>query len=127
MPLKISQLARLGRLQPRVKKHIERARWLRYCGIGKSGFETATGNKGQNIWWEYEIREAFIKMLPTSLAAAIATVQLRRLAELQDRRQQIWTAYDEGLADIPQIFLPKKSLAGDTTWALHILYPDSQT
>ena len=40
--------------------------------------------------------------------------QLRRLAELQDRRQQIWTAYDEGLADIPQIFLPKKSLAGDT-------------
>ena len=103
-----------GAVTAQREEYIERARWLRYCGIGKSGFENASGNKGQNAWWEYEIREAFIKMLPTNLAAAIATVQLGRLAELQDRRKQIWAAYDEGLAAIPQICLPKKSLPGDT-------------
>ena len=103
-----------GAITAQREEHIERARWLRYCGIGKSGFETATGSKSQDAWWEYEIREAFIKMLPTNIAAAIATVQLRRLAELQDRRKQIWAAYDKGLADIPQICLPKKSLQGDT-------------
>jgi aminotransferase len=103
-----------GAVTARCEEYIERARWLRYCGIGKSGFETVTGSKGQDAWWEYEIREAFIKMLPTNLAAAIATVQLRRLAELQDRRKQIWATYDEGLADIPQIHLPRKSLPGDT-------------
>jgi|TARA_Y100000766_G_scaffold285361_1_gene308201 aminotransferase len=103
-----------GAVTAQKEEHIERARWLRYCGIGKSGFEAATGSTSRNNWWEYEIREAFIKMLPTNLAAAIAIVQLRRIVEMQERRQQIWAAYDEGLADIPEIRLPKKCSPGDT-------------
>jgi dTDP-4-amino-4,6-dideoxygalactose transaminase len=93
-------------------ERIQRAKHLRYCGIGKSGFDTAADG-APNRWWEYAIREPFIKMLPTNLAAAIASVQLTRLNELQERRRAIWQRYDAELSDIDQIVLPAKAGPGD--------------
>ena len=61
----------------RDRNKIERAKILRYCGIGKSGFEAAaTGVGEKSRWWEYNIQEPFIKMLPTNIAAAIGLAQL---------------------------------------------------
>lgn len=91
---------------------IERAKRLRYCGIGKSGFDAATSGLN-HAWWQYEISEAFIKMLPTNIAAAIASVQLQRLEQLQARRQKIWDIYDSELRNIPDIQLPVRAAAGD--------------
>ena len=102
-----------GAISTSKQEYFERARSLRYCGIVKSGFETATSGDRQSCWWEYDIKEPFIKMLPTNLAASIALVQLKRLNSLQSRRQQIWTAYDEGFKDIPEICVPTKALPGD--------------
>ena len=87
---------------------IERAKRLRYCGIGKSGFDAASHGRAER-WWEYEISEAFIKMLPTNLAASIASVQLERLEELQARRQTIWNIYDSELRSIPGLELPMQA------------------
>lgn len=93
---------------------IDRAKVLRYCGIGKSGFESAVADAGKKTrWWEYNIQEPFIKMLPTNMAAAIATVQLERIDELQARRRTIWERYQENLGKIPEVITPADAPAGD--------------
>jgi dTDP-4-amino-4,6-dideoxygalactose transaminase len=95
-------------------KMIERAKVMRYCGIGKSGFDSAMANAGEKArWWEYNIKEAFIKMLPTNLAANIGIAQLDRIDELQKRRKVIWEKYQNAFANIPEIITPKEALGGD--------------
>jgi aminotransferase len=93
---------------------IARAKRLRYCGIGKSGFDAATSGQGHGgRWWEYDIREPFIKMLPTNMAAAIGLVQLKRLDSLQARRRAIWQMYRQELNDLPEVILPQEPGPGD--------------
>lgn len=82
-----------------------KAKKLRYCGIGKSGFDSASESSTCN-WWEYNIGEPFIKMLPTNIHAVVASTQLRRLEELQKKRLQIWQLYDTCLSQLPEISLP---------------------
>lgn len=83
---------------------IERAKSMRYCGIGKSGFESA--GTLDSKWWEYNISEACIKMLPTNIAAAIGIEQLKKIDTLQERRKQIWDYYNANLGSIESIVLP---------------------
>lgn len=86
---------------------IERAKVMRYCGIGKSGFDSAiSNNNGKSRWWEYNIQEPFIKMLPTNLAASIGIAQLDRIDSLQKRREDIWNIYQSEFSGIPGIDLP---------------------
>ncbi|HVE56700.1 MAG TPA: DegT/DnrJ/EryC1/StrS family aminotransferase [Pyrinomonadaceae bacterium] len=86
---------------------IERAKILRYCGIGKSGFEAAAASAGEkNRWWEYNIQEPFIKMLPTNIAGAIGLAQLEKIDDLQAYRKQIWDIYQAEFRDIPWIITP---------------------
>lgn len=89
------------------------AKKMRYCGIGKSGFQQATGNS-QHRWWEYNIGEAFIKMLPTDLEASIGIVQLARLKENQKRRKEIWDTYQQAFKNIDWIICPKEAEADET-------------
>jgi dTDP-4-amino-4,6-dideoxygalactose transaminase len=77
-------------------KKIERAKKLRYCGIGKSGFQ-ASATKAR--WWEYDISDSFPKMLNTDMAAAMGLVQLKRLPEFQKRRRELWKLYDKSLSE----------------------------
>lgn len=89
---------------------IERAKVMRYCGIGKSGFDSAiekANNKSK--WWEYNIQEPFIKMLPTNLAANIGIAQLDKIDALQARRKEIWNIYQHEFSHIPEIITPKNS------------------
>lgn len=104
-----------GGLHANRDKLIERARSLRYCGIGKSGFEAAmSAGDGNARWWEYNIGEPFIKMLPTNVAAAIGLGQLDRLAELQSRRKQIWETYNQLIGRSDRITLPVDSSGEDS-------------
>lgn len=73
---------------------LERARKMRYCGIGKPGFQNLSLNR-KSRWWEYDITEIFIKMLPTDIAASIGLVQLSKLKRLQSRRREIWDRYQD--------------------------------
>lgn len=102
-----------GGVTARDPRLIKRARRLRYCGIGKSGFDAATGGAADRRWWEYDISEAFIKMLPTNMAAAIAGVQLERLDELQARRRSLWEIYDRELGGLAAVTLPPRAAAAD--------------
>ena len=90
---------------------LERATRLRYCGIGKSGFEASTG--GKKRWWEYAITEAHIKMNPSDIAGAIGVAQLAKLDDLQSYRKEIWDRYQEAFKDIGWLKLPIEANEGD--------------
>ena len=103
-----------GGITARDPARIQRARVMRYCGIGKSGFDSAMSTTGANQrWWEYHIQEPFIKMLPTNLAASIGLAQLDRIDALQARRKQIWGTYQSAFADSHEIVTPVESESGN--------------
>jgi aminotransferase len=89
---------------------VKRARQLRYCGIGKSGFE-ASANKDR--WWEYNVAEFFPKMLPSDIAASIGLAQLRKLDSMQDYRKNIWERYQKEFASTPWLKRPVDAPKGD--------------
>ncbi|MBL0130289.1 MAG: DegT/DnrJ/EryC1/StrS family aminotransferase [Chitinophagaceae bacterium] len=96
-----------GGIATRKTELIERAKIMRYCGIGKSGFEAAAASAGEkNRWWEYNIKEPFIKMLPTNIAAAIGLAQLEKIDDLQAWRKKIWDIYQSELKDVSWIIRP---------------------
>jgi aminotransferase len=104
-----------GGITARNPELIERAKVLRYCGIGKSGFEAAVSSAGgKNRWWEYNIQEPFIKMLPTNIAAAIGLAQLERIDSLQARRKQIWDHYQQEFGRFDEITTPQEAPEGDS-------------
>lgn len=92
-------------------QYMERADVLRYCGIGKSGFEAST--HGKDHWWEYNIVEPFIKMNPSDIAAAIGLAQLKKLDDLQSYRKQIWDIYQNEFRKIDWITTPQDAKPGD--------------
>lgn len=103
-----------GGITARKPEAIERARMLRYCGIGKSGFDSALSSAGsKSRWWEYNIQEPFIKMLPTNLAASIGLAQLEKFDDLQRRRKQIWDTYQAELSAVGQLVSPVDAHNGD--------------
>ncbi len=85
---------------------INRAKTLRYCGIGKSGFQNASSGGSAERWWEYDITEPFIKMLPNNISASIGLGQLKKIDSLQDIRANIWKLYNENLSDIDEVITP---------------------
>ena len=87
-----------------------RARQLRYCGIGKSGFE-ASANKDR--WWEYNVTDFFPKMLPSDIAASIGLAQLRKLDAMQSKRRRIWELYQKEFSSLPWLLRPMDAPAGD--------------
>ena len=94
------------------KNIFERAKKLRYCGIGKSGFEeSSSANKA--LWWEYDISESFIKMLPNNISASIGLAQLEKIDKLQKLRKNLWKIYQEEFKDFEHIITPKDSIRND--------------
>lgn len=102
-----------GGITARDKEKIVRAKMLRYCGIGFSGFDSAAAN-AQNRWWEYRIQEHFIKMLPTNIAASIGIAQLDKINELQEYRKKIWKIYDQELSGVEGLICPPDAESYET-------------
>jgi len=100
-----------GGLTAKDPARVTRARQLRYCGIGKSGFE-ASANKDR--WWEYNISDFFPKMLPSDIAASIGLAQLRKLDAMQAVRKKYWEIYQKELAPVSWLSRPVDAPAGDT-------------
>ncbi len=83
---------------------IKRARSIRYCGIAKSGFDTAKGN---NRWWEHNIVDFFPKVIPNDICASIGIAQAKKLDEFQAYRKKIWERYDEEFSGLSWLNIPK--------------------
>jgi dTDP-4-amino-4,6-dideoxygalactose transaminase len=119
-----------GGVTTKNKELIERAKMLRYCGIGKSGFDTAVANsENKSRWWEYNITEPFIKMLPTNITASIGIEQLAKLDQLQAFRRMVWERYQQAFKDIPWIITPVDAAEDEThsyfTYAIRVDNRDS--
>lgn len=93
-----------GGITAKRKELIDKARFLRYCGIGKSGFE-ASVSKGK--WWEYNVIDFFPKMIPDDIGASIGLVQLRKLDTHQAIRKRIWERYQKEFSMVSWLDLPK--------------------
>ncbi len=112
-----------GGITSKHKDWIERAKVLRYCGIGKSGFDAAMSSaQTKKRWWEYNIQEPFIKMLPTNLAANIGLAQLNRIDALQARRKEIWEIYQRELEAVPGLVNPPGPSAVTVTLTSRIAF-----
>ncbi len=93
-----------GGLTAKDPKRLARAKQLRYCGIGKSGFEASAS---KNRWWEYSVTDFFPKMLPSDIAASIGLAQLRKLDKMQGRRKAIWEIYQKEFAKLGWLARPQ--------------------
>jgi dTDP-4-amino-4,6-dideoxygalactose transaminase len=82
----------------------QRARILRYSGIGKSGFEASTNGKSR--WWEYNIVEPFIKMNPSDIHAAVGLEQIESLDRNQSIRKSIWLKYQNAFKELNWLICP---------------------
>lgn len=82
---------------------VAKARTLRYCGIGKSGFEASAS---RDRWWEYQILDFLPKFLPNDILASIGLAQLRKLDTLQAIRKKIWGVYQKEFAVVDWIKRP---------------------
>jgi len=93
-----------GGLTSNQEELIEKAKKLRYCGIEKSGFEASLTSKR---WWEYNVVDFFVKMLPDDIHSSIGLAQLEKLDENQKLRKRIWDIYQEELSKLPWLDMPK--------------------
>jgi aminotransferase len=101
----------------------ERARQLRYCGIGRSAFQAMHSDAGQaSRWWEQDIVEVSGRFAPSDLNAAIGLAQLDRLDALQDRRRRIWARYQDAFRDAPAVLTPQDPGPGERhSWFTYLV------
>lgn len=90
-----------------------RAKKLRYSGIEKSGFSASQTTDSNGKWWEYNISEVFIKMLPSDIMASIGLAQLKKLDSNQKIRKQIWKTYEKAFSSIDSITTPQNEEYGE--------------
>ncbi len=102
--IKNISIGEAGGLTSNQEELIDKAKKLRYCGIGKSGFEASSS---KNRWWEYNIYDFYIKLLPDDIHASIGLAQLKKLDKNQKHRKLIWNIYQEELLKIPWLHIPK--------------------
>lgn len=92
-----------------------RIRVLRYHGIDRDAWKRY--GKGGN--WRYEIIEAGYKNNLSDLQASIGVAQIKRITQLQARREEIARIYNMGLCGYPGIVLPKAGSGITHSWHLY--------
>ena len=102
--IKNISIGEAGGITSNQEELIDKAKKLRYCGIGKSGFEASPS---KNRWWEYDVHDLFIKLLPDDIHASIGLAQLKKLDSNQKLRKNIWDIYQKELSEISWLSLPK--------------------
>ena len=93
-----------GGITSRNEEYIEKAKKLRYCGIDKSGFEASAA---KDRWWEYNIMDFFVKMIPDDISASVGLAQLKKLDKHQEYRKHIWDIYQEEFSKLFWLYLPE--------------------
>lgn len=96
----------------------KRMKLMRLHGIDRDAFDRFRSAQPS---WYYEIVAPGYKYNLTDMAAAIGTVQLRRLPAFLKRRQELAARYNSALAGLPLV-LPANALVGDIhAWHLYVL------
>jgi aminotransferase len=80
-----------------------RARVLRHCGIGGTGYQRR--GAGQR-WWEQDIERASPRTIPNDVSASVGLAQLEKLEVNQARRRELWERYQKALAHVSWLCRP---------------------
>ncbi|MDR2155206.1 MAG: DegT/DnrJ/EryC1/StrS family aminotransferase [Burkholderiaceae bacterium] len=95
-----------------------RMRTMRLHGINRDAFDRF---QSRTPAWYYEVVAPGFKYNMTDIAAALGRVQLQRLPEFVQRRQQLAARYRAELQDLPLI-LPADAPPGEThAWHLYVI------
>ena len=100
-------------------------RWL---GIDKSTWKRVGGYTDESVdsmHWHYEIADLGYKYNMNDLAASIGLAQLKKLPDMNDRRDEIVRRYSQGVADLSHI-RPLIPFDPDNNnyWIYGVRYPD---
>ena len=76
------------------------------------------GTKGG---WHYEVKMAGFKYNMTDIQAAIGIHQIKRIPEIQARREAIVARYESGFRDLSAVELPTSRSYVDHAWHLYVI------
>jgi dTDP-4-amino-4,6-dideoxygalactose transaminase len=98
---------------------MERCRILSLHGMDKDAWKRYT----QHGSWRYEVREPGFKYNMPDVAAAMGLVQLRRLPEMQARRDEIAARYIDAFTGMPGIICQAPPLYHDDrhSWCMFVI------
>jgi perosamine synthetase len=86
---------------PAINSTLRRLRWM---GISKDTYSRSADSKSYS--WYYEVSELGYKGHLSDIPASIGLVQLRRLEDLNGRRRQLLSRYNDALADTDWLETP---------------------
>lgn len=98
-----------GMIITRSPEIAKRCRTMRLHGINRDAFDRYTSKEPA---WYYEVVAPGFKYNLTDVASSIGIHQLRRGAELRDKRATMASRYDTELCDLP-VTLPPRATSGD--------------
>jgi perosamine synthetase len=99
-----------------------RLRRLRWMGIDKDTWRRT--DEASIYAWQYSIGELGYKCHMSDLAAALGLVQLGRLDQLNNRRRQVASMYDDGLEGVPGVQLPVELDYVRSAWHIYAIRHD---
>jgi len=110
--MKILSMADGGALWLRDDAAHRRAWRLRNLGLDSQSGAAKASKAGGGMWWEFTVPEPSPRFDSNDLLAAIGRVQLQKLAGFVERRERIWDAYRQELANVGDLVLPPEPLPG---------------
>jgi dTDP-4-amino-4,6-dideoxygalactose transaminase len=96
---------------------LERARIIGHHGMDKEAWKRFD----QSGSWYYEVVAPGFKYNLTDLQAAIGLIQLDRLASFQQRRRQVYQAYNERLGKLAAIQIPVETADAESSLHLYVI------
>lgn len=101
-------------------EYAEKIRVMSLHGMSKNAWNRYS-DKGS---WYYEVEHAGFKYNMTDIQAAFGLIQLQRLEEMQQKRKQIATTYNEAFKEVPGLQIPYDDEAHRHAWHLYVLRID---
>lgn len=98
-------------------EYVERARLFSLHGMSRDAWKRY-GAEGS---WFYEVVEAGFKYNMTDIQAAMGLVQLKRLEDLQNRRYEVVTRYQQAFASVSAVQTPIERPNVKHAWHLYVV------
>ncbi|GKV64850.1 MULTISPECIES: UDP-4-amino-4,6-dideoxy-N-acetyl-beta-L-altrosamine transaminase [unclassified Sporosarcina] len=102
------------------KQYYEKLKLFRSHGIQKTPYSLEQGD------WYYEMTDLGFNYRMNDIQASLGISQLNKLDDFVERRKEIAALYNEKLADIPGIILPKQLEETESGWHLYMIQLDGR-
>ncbi|KAA0966778.1 UDP-4-amino-4,6-dideoxy-N-acetyl-beta-L-altrosamine transaminase [Sporosarcina sp. ANT_H38] len=102
------------------EEYFEKLKLFRSHGISKTPYAEEQGD------WYYEMTELGYNYRMNDIQAALGLSQMRKIDGFIQRRREIAALYNEKLAEVPGIILPKQLAGNDSGWHLYMIQLNSE-